>query len=332
MEARESRAIETRRRGIMVDENLPPDHRNLMEGFTVFTNSDGHQSILLNYRAATDKSINLKDINYQREIQGLLPLESLEAYFHELAEEAGGIDSPRWQEEMENNPKGYSKGLAAYYAFNKAFHTSQYPGIVPGAALHCSIDFGFHHPCIVIGQSESSKGFMRMHLHSVYRGVDIELKTFLNTVLSDLDMKFPGCAQIWYCVQEGVLHEGGGTSDKTPLQVMNEMGLSPRRAYHRINDGIMAVNEALADSYVGTPVVTVNPKSRDLCEMLDGGYRRRKITKDGRSVPSKEYVKDGWHDHVSDALRPIFYCFFKPAKMRKKGNSYRPRMFSNGWR
>ena len=300
-----------------VPESIPKS--KLITGLATFINSEGHFCAELNWRAASEASIDLEAINIERKNAEKSHLNTVTEYFMALAKEAGGVDSADWQEEMENSFSAGTKSRAAYNSFNRPYHTSQYPGIIPNAVVHIGIDFGWHAPAIVVAQTESFNGFLRLHLHKSWTRNDLTLKTFVGEVLQELNMLFPNCTQMWYCGHEGRIKEGGGTSEHTPIEELRkEFNIVPRFKYHFIHDGVAEVNKALEKSVRETSVVTVNPGDQLLVEMLDGGYRRGKNTKDGKTVPTQSYVKDGTYDHVSDAMRHIFYHIFK--LQQNKGN------------
>jgi len=307
----------------MKREVLPKHSKELIPGFAVFQNSDNRIAIVLNYVAMTTESLDIEATNIERRKEELPDIETTEEYYGWLAESLGGKESPLWQEEMENSFDAAHRKLAAYYNFEFANHTSHYPGKLRGALVHASIDFGWHHPCVVVGQTETMSGPMRIHLHEVIRGHQVELETFLDVIKQHIKLEYPDCDVKWYCTQEGDQHGAGGQTRRTPREDMAKAGIAAIARWHHIEDGVDVINKALARSHKIKPIVTVNPACDDFIDMFAGGYRRETITRFGNPIPTAKYIKDGLHDHVSDALRPIFYTLFKEDERYKKKISRR---------
>lgn len=300
-----------------------PNKQHIGDGMDIHVNSDGYTCFTLNYRAQTEESIDIDVINQERKKQELHPIVSVSQYFDWLAEGVGGKDNPIWREEMENDPYAHTKKLAAYFNYDRDFHTSSYPGHLSGIPIYISIDFGFHRPCAIVAQSEEKHGHTFLYLHHTLREPDLDFEVFLNMLIDYAAKEFPYSEVKWCMTQEGISASGSGFTKsgmKSPYELMCSKGLKPFYKWHHIHDGVDLINKVLGKSVnKGLPLISINPDDRNLNEMFAGGYRRREITIDGQQVTTPTFIKDNWYDDVSDAIRPLFQYHYKFHMNEKKG-------------
>lgn len=300
----------------IIPTDLQDDVYEVMEGFTVFRNSDGHRSIILNYRAMSTKSIDLEVANYEFDRMGLQPATSLHDYWQRIADGLGGMDSPLFLEEYENNFEAAAQVLKAFKAFRRHDHTRDYVSELPGCDIVVGYDPGWYHPCIVIAQIESEYcGKMRVHFHEVVRGLEVPADTFIKGVKEYLNLKYPNSNVYWYRTQEAKTPNAGGITGEnsavSPNDILLNNGiLAAAPPWSKPKDRVEYINEILTWSHMGMMILNFNPANEDLMTCMDGGYRREWIVRHGGLVPTESYVKDGVNDHVADAIGPIILCLF----------------------
>lgn len=300
----------------IIPTDLQGDVFEIMNGFTVFRNSDGHRSVILNYRAMTEKSLDLEVANYEFERQGLQPARNLTEYWERIAAGLGGLESPLFLEEYENNFEAAAQALKAFKAFRRHTHTKEYVADLPGARVVVGYDPGWYHPCVVIGQIESEYcGRMRVHFHDVVRGLEVPADTFIKGVKEYLALQYPMSDVSWYRVQEAKTPNAGGvTGDNSAVSpndiLLNNNIIAQAPPWAKPKDRVEFINELLTWSHLDFPILNFNPANEDLMTCMDGGYRREWMVRHGGLVPTESYVKDGVNDHVADALGPILLCLF----------------------
>lgn len=181
--------------------------------------------------------------------------------------------------------------------------------------MHIFIDFGEEHPCAGIAQADrysQSKGYgntrTHYHFHDTIRGQGVDLEAYLEELISYVNREFPNCKQIWTPVQEGLNRGSTGIRDSkdgsgTPVEKMLAKKLNVQMpTWSKIKPRVDRANELLNTYDNGIPIFSFNPSCRDWIEMLEGGYRKRFITRDGSTIISDSYVKDNWYDHLADGF------------------------------
>ncbi len=301
----------------IVQRHIPKDSVEIMPGLIRFVNPDGVTVLIWNWRSLSEASIDLEiENNHLRRQKKDLVLYSIKDYFLKVkAPPLGGPDSPLFQQEYENNVHAATKKHAAFHAFSFPHHTRFYKSIRKNTPTYVALDFGRYHPCAITIQSEADGANVHYHIHDVIRGntEGTSLKAFLRSLKEILKMHYTDNLETveWYTVQEGDTPSGTGITTEeggaTPVQVMWECGIHPQpRKYSRIQPRVDLVNEVLNRSIKGKPVLNFNPVCKDLTETMEGGYRREEIVRFGQTMPTIDFFKDGWYDHVADSFGGAF--------------------------
>lgn len=292
-----------------IDERYVPKNAfSPLPGVLEWRSPDKICCLVENWRAITEASFDLVSVNKDLARRGEPTCETIQDYFiNVLAPAYGGTSSYLWQQEMENNWDAVPEGLAAFYNFDFQLHTSHYMPVLPNCMVHVMIDYGWHHPCVTIAQSETYDGPQAYHFHEVWRGRDIDLKSFVIEIINHLKKAYIGCEVIWYETQEGKISNAGGlvtdTGARSPHQVLVDLGIIPKRPqYMKIDKRVDLINYLLTKVHKGKPIWNFNPGCPDLIECVNGGYTRAEIERHGQTVPTTTYIKDGKNDHVADDL------------------------------
>src|SRR6267142_114717 len=102
---------------------------------------------------------------------------------------------------------------------------------------------------------------------------------------------------------------------KTSVEIMNDAGIYPLHRRTRIEEGIKAMRECLnTKGQDGHANFIIHPRCRNLIEGLRGGYHRE----DGKDDP----VKDGFYDHLMDALRYTVVALVRRHKFNRMATTF----------
>ena len=298
---------------------IPANAYQPMEGMWQWDTIDGMTCITFDCDVVTEGSIILDNENHILKQRGIkdeqgnqLVFKTVKDYFGLKAKELGGWDSPLFQQEFRNAWDAATKKQAAFHQFDFSTHTKYYKTPVPGAALEIFIDFGTHHPCAGILQMDrysvdGSNEVPFYHFHDVIRGEGMAFDTFFDILIDIANKEYHDCPVSYYPVQEGKINSSQGFTSKeggfNPIDAMRKKDLYViNPVYSKIAPRVKLTNEILNTYHKGRPVLNFNPGCRDWIEMLEGGYRKEKITRFKQEVYTESYFKDGYHDHLADGF------------------------------
>lgn len=213
-----------------------------------------------------------------------------------------------------------SAGKAVYPEFKRDINTMS--GYVPGPGeIIRGWDFGFHHPACVFAQIDSDG---RLNVFYEVLGNDLQVNDFCLIVryISGETMAEAHTERIKYmCANrhvEGVqdiahLKVYSGTeiyrdycdaagrqlsdkSNQTSIEILNSHGIKPGYRPARIDEGRNIIRKLLKDGMLLFDLSCVN-----MVKMVQGGYHYPK----DKAGNNEEPEKDGYYDHLADALRYI---------------------------
>jgi hypothetical protein len=165
-------------------------------------------------------------------------------------------------------------------------------------------DFGWNGMPCIIAQNDLDRRQVRV------LGVKFAQKTlfepFLKEVVDYTWEKYPGANYLDYTDAAGRQKTGNGPSYH---DIMRQKGLEPQYLIHTIGYGVEVVNSLLSEmsSRSGReirdsgpkPSLLIDPECHLLIEMFETGYCNKPGTPRGVVDP----VKDGFYDHIADAIR-----------------------------
>lgn len=287
-------------------------------GMWEWESPDGFCCLQFNCDVVTEASIDLEVENYilkERKIKDengdQLVYKTVKDYFLHKAKELGGWDSPLFQQEYLNCWDANTRKQAAFHQFDFSTHTQHYKTPMPHTPTEVFVDFGLHHPCAGIVQcdryGDGGNETTFYHFHDVIRGETMSFDTFFDLLIDTMNREYHGCKVSYYPVQEGKIGSSQGFTSReggfNPVDAMRRKGLQVIEAqYSKIAPRVHLTNEMLNTYHKGKPLFNFNPSNRDWIEMLEGGYRKEKITRFKTEVYTDSYFKDGRHDHLADGF------------------------------
>lgn len=201
-------------------------------------------------------------------------------------------------EEVERYAKGewgfIPEGKAVFrHFFQNAVHV-QPVEFDPNYALLIGLDFGFHRPAAVwvqvVGEPEDPLG-RRVHVLDEVLGHDMLLDDFIDLVKQRTRAYFSGHQVVIYCGDPyaAVQRSDRAESIDVELRVKHKIALRMKRV--PTETGIQNIIGLLRKGRI-----LFHPRCRILIKAMEGGYRRDE---------NGEIVKDGYYDHLVDALRYV---------------------------
>jgi hypothetical protein len=171
-------------------------------------------------------------------------------------------------------------------------------------------DFGYHRPAVVYAQVHG--GFW---LLGEVLGEDMTLDEFLNKLVRPYEYALFGNEKPKF--HDAADPAGRQVSDKsefTSFAILANNGIFPIARKTEIAEGLTIVRQRIADQSLA-----VHPRCRLLIEGFKGGYHYPEPTS---GTPEPLYpLKDGFYDHLHDALRYIAvnaYSVWKPRTPKKQ--------------
>lgn len=162
----------------------------------------------------------------------------------------------------------------------------------PKLPVYRCLDFGFNRPACVWLQFYGKQ----LRVLGEQMGQRIYLDDFLRDKIFPYERDVLGLKDSTvykaFCDPAGSQESDKG---RTSIEILNDHGISPIYRKTRIEEGIKALKNYL-DTKEGTePCFIIHPRCQILIEAFRGGYHRL----DGVDDPAK----DGYYDHLVDALR-----------------------------
>lgn len=231
--------------------------------------------------------------------------------WYELAKT--GMSEEQWQQEYEIN--FYARlGKRVFPEFERETHIKEvlYRDSAP---LYLGWDFGWHHPAVVFCQMDDAD---RLLVLDEIIGDSINLYQFIEGFvypkLMNYGIKIYGRRiqhQIISCCDpQGV--QRTDSAEKSSVEILRSYGfLNVQSTKRSIQYGLDIVRKLLLKRSDGTPSLYVHPRCVNLIEGFLGGYH---YPENGSENPEK----DGFYEHLFDALRYLVVRKFRPVETKKK--------------
>lgn len=157
-------------------------------------------------------------------------------------------------------------------------------------------DFGYDGTGLVILQDDLKTRRIKV----LYAHVETNclLDVFCDEVLPEIRNKFKGAQWIDFCDPAGAQRDT--RTSRTCIDILKDHGIHAKfRRTHSVAYGINVIMRQLRLNLNGQPVFIIDPECEALIEAFAGGYANKKDVADQEINP----VKDGYYDHIMDALR-----------------------------
>lgn len=191
--------------------------------------------------------------------------------------------------------------------------------------LYRGWDYGFHRPCCVITKLNQQDQWGIIH---VILGKDESIRAFGLRVRNYCLSTYPGAKYIDADDIAGI-HK----SDKSELssrQMLNAIGIYPQGRKQEINEGLTIIRQKLNIRVDGKPGLIVDPSNTDVIDGFKGGIHYPEA-KEGKTE-SEFYEKDGYYDHIFDALRYIGVEMFTLLGQKEQTNDIARSTLEWQWR
>lgn len=202
-----------------------------------------------------------------------------------------------WNQEMELDFTKAS-GRRVYPEFRSDLHVASLSPI-PHHDIWRGWDFGYHHPAVVWAQVDSSTG--RLNVLAELLGEEIVINRFAEDVLRLSKAMFPGYT--FMDAGDPAVRAKSDKSEKTTADILRTYGIRIQYRNTLIKDGINMMRNLLLTRPDGTLKFKIDNKCSILVDGFMGGYTRN---------DEDEPEKDGYYEHIFDALRYLLVILYNP--------------------
>lgn len=179
--------------------------------------------------------------------------------------------------------------------FNEKLHVSN-TVTFQGKTLFRAWDFGYNRPACLYCQL-STDG--RLHIMDEYLGKQIEGSKFIEVINNHTGQHFGEATGLKDYGDPAVAqHKDTGSM----LRLLNEAGVNMLYKKTPFDVSLALLRKRFETLIEGQPAILIHPRCRVLIEALKGGYH---LKEDGETPK-----KDGYYDHLMDALRYIVYNIY----------------------
>jgi hypothetical protein len=208
-------------------------------------------------------------------------------YYDELAKD---LPEDMKQRLIEGQWGSTFNGQPVYREFKFGVHVKDNLDWDIGSPLLRFWDFGYHRPCCIWAQVDFFGRLLILHSEL---GSNVEATAWVAFCKSISAQKFPG-AKRWLDFGDPAANQQKDTG-KT-VAILYKAGITLRFRPSRIEPGLRQVRKLLSTLIDGEPAIQIERRGNTiLIAALRGGYR---LSDDGQKAK-----KDGYYDHLADALR-----------------------------
>lgn len=205
-------------------------------------------------------------------------------------------------------------GKAVFPEFKKEFHV-KHVEVEPSLPFYRSWDFGFHHPAVPLVQIDNDG---RIFVFAAIMGEDIKLESFYADHLVTLKKYYNEKEQDIYDTCDIAGSQRQSSAVKTDIETLKELvpNIRLRTRLWKIDPRIKLIRQLLsAKTHDGKPMIVVNDKDCDLLiNAFLGGYHYPETF--NPKLETHEPEKDGFYDHIIDALGYLLMNYYRPNKDR----------------
>lgn len=217
------------------------------------------------------------------------------------------------------------KGDPVFQAFDRKYHVSKEPLVFnPRLPLFRSWDFGWRGTAVIIGQDDTERKQMRILREFFYE------RTLLDTIAIDV---LNQCWQLWRDIEWYDYMDPAGVQKRvegpSAYDILTGKGLRPKGYKSTIEFGLSIIEQQLklltyrrdsVDVEYVKPGFIIDPSCRHLINAFVSGYCNEKDA----PVDVIRPVKDGFYDHLMDALRYAMVCLRRDQAGRRDRDNNGP--------
>ena len=236
-----------------------------------------------------------------------------------------------YRDSLESMPESWKKkyldgeygfipdGDPFYQGFKESIHKREIP-VLSGKELLLGWDYGFRHPACVITQIDSHGkwGAIREIV-----GTNITIRQFAEVVKQFLNVNFNGYSTMSYGDPAG--KQVNDKSEKTSEDVLRSKGFNVISQPSTYRDRKEIIEGKLATLVGGVPALTVDPACKIIVDGFLGGYHYPMIQQGQQftAVKTEQPYRDGFYEHIMNALEYIAVNVFKPIEKARKTSAKR---------
>lgn len=153
-------------------------------------------------------------------------------------------------------------------------------------------DFGYHHPACIFAQVNDKDQFTVLR---EVMGTNKTLKEFAKDVLAVCKEHYIGTTFEDFCDPSG--RAKSDKNERTSVDILRTLGVKCRMKNSGVVEGLNTIRQLLITRKEGDYSFYIDPCCVNLIDGFFGGYSLKENSED----PDK----DGWYEHVHDALRYI---------------------------
>jgi hypothetical protein len=254
----------------------------LCEGFTVKHNQNGFVVGFLHYSADQTKN---------------------DAWVDEVKKSYPSLDI--WRQEMELDFTKAS-GRRVYPEFKTELHVSRLKPI-PYRDIWRGWDFGYHHPACVWLQVTDDD---RLHILAELVGTETIIQNFAEEVNALSKKLFYGYE--FKDAGDPAVRARSDKNERTTADILRFMGIRIQSKPFLVKDGINLIRTLLIPRHDGFIKLKIDERCQTLVEGFLGQYQRNE---------EDEPIKDGYYEHIFDALRYAVTLLYDP----RNSVVYKPR-------
>ena len=206
---------------------------------------------------------------------------------------------PAWVKKFIDGEFGFlTVGDPVYTGFSEGWHTRSL-NTLPALPIHRYWDFGFHRPAVVWAQVTSEGKWLILSEHM---GKNVYLEPFAENVIRLSNENFPGMEFLDFGDPAGKMKND--KSALSSIDILKErFNIAVRCRYSTVQEGVDIVQRKLTSVLEGEAAILIDKdKCPILCQGLAGAYTRERAL-DGRGMAKSDPIKDGYFEHLQDALR-----------------------------
>lgn len=218
-----------------------------------------------------------------------------------------------WRKKYVEGQYGFTPDGTPYYeGYQEHLHKRSLKW-TPQLPLDCGWDSGRRHPAFVVTQWDGKYWKILAEI----LGADIRVDKFVDTqVLPFLNTKFPGANCRHYAGPEFMM--GNDKSDSTSYEILQSKGIQLKVKHSEYSLRKQIIESKINSIIDGEPCLQVDSSCRILNDGFLGGYHYP-TKKESQAFTLKMDLpyKDGFYDHLHEALQYIAVNMFSPITQKK---------------
>lgn len=222
-----------------------------------------------------------------------------------------------WRKKYLEGQYGFTPdGKPFYEGYQEILHKRELSYIV-GKTIYRGIDFGFHHPACVWCQFDDKDRFMVL---KELLGAEITIDKFADNIISFENIHFPEAKFETYFDPAGI--QKTDKSEKTSVEILATKGITGRCKQSTYRERKELIERKLSTLIGGIPSLIMDESCKIINDAFLGGYHYPKAQ--GNKPVGENPEKDGYYEHLCNALEYIIVNLFTVAKMPDDDELYIP--------